>query len=872
MGTSVLWLGEVGAGDGHLVGGKAANLGELLRNGFPVPNGFVVSADVYSRFYQGLGLQANLARDTSAAEIAQECAAIRSRIEGGELARELAEAILGAHTTLVAGHERKILCAVRSSATAEDLGAASFAGQHGTYYYVDRENLLTKVKQCWASLWSPEAASYRATHGIDDASVSMAVVVQEMIPSEISGVAFTANPVTGARDEVVIESSWGMGAAIVDGRVTPDHYVVARDGLKLRDKRIAEKRLMVSAHLEPGQHARLQEVPNEMRLKEALPPGMIDTIVEWSLKSEAHFGKPQDVEWAVCEGRFYMLQSRPVTVMGREEIGAGVSGKHVLFKPMFENFTDPLTPLTQDLVEVYQVPSMRFIRGWLYMDIEHLRRLLPFKVSDQDLAERIYSISKEPPHWPLSLVKLPASLFAGLMFYLTSAVLFARTNSLPDDALESYRSTCRMMAQDQAVSAEDTWPRLWMLPRLFASVANLPLLLNLASFRFALWMDILRRLVRHWAPDIRSDAETLLASGTTGVLSVEMGRGIWALAQEARRSARVREIFLKQRPEQTLAALKQEPEARIFLDRLDQFLAINGHRGIKEFELRSVRWEENPSVVLGMVRNYVLVEAEPVVHEKKAAEARTELLRELQSTLMKLPFEAAFGFRLRMIRHAAERVRYFMKLRENTRFYHIMGPGTVRKKVLKIEAELMRDGKLKCKDDIFYLRFPEIAALQSGALKWLDVEDRVRERRIEHIRLSKMSPPKTIGIELRSQSTAPDIAVDATQLRGQPASPGCFEGIARVILDPSIDATLEPGEILIAPYTDPAWTPLFLTAGAAVVEVGSYLSHAGTVAREFGMPCVVDVPDATMRIHTGDRIAVDGERGTVRILAGGAAT
>ena len=178
MSADVLWLGEVGAADGQLVGGKAANLGELLRKSFPVPNGFVVSAGAYSRFYRGLGLQANLARDASAAAIAQECAAIRGTIEGADLTPELADAILGAHATLVAGHARKVLCAVRSSATAEDLGAASFAGQHGTYYYVDGENLLTKVKQCWASLWSPEAASYRATHGIDDASVSMAVVVQ----------------------------------------------------------------------------------------------------------------------------------------------------------------------------------------------------------------------------------------------------------------------------------------------------------------------------------------------------------------------------------------------------------------------------------------------------------------------------------------------------------------------------------------------------------------------------------------------------------------------------------------------------------------------------------------------------------------------
>jgi len=179
----------------------------------------------------------------------------------------------------------------------------------------------------------------------------------------------------------------------------------------------------------------------------------------------------------------------------------------------------------------------------------------------------------------------------------------------------------------------------------------------------------------------------------------------------------------------------------------------------------------------------------------------------------------------------------------------------------------MRQGKLKCKDDVFFLRVNELSALQSGKLQWLDVEDRIRERRIEHIRLCKMGPPKTIGIELPEKYAPAAQHEGAMQLQGQPASPGAYEGLARVILDPSIDVELAPGEVLVAPYTDPAWTPLFLTAGAAVVEVGSYLSHAGTVAREFGMPCVVDVAEATQRIRTGDRIAVDGNLGSVRILA-----
>ena len=867
MKALVLSLDEVGVGDSGRVGGKGANLGELLRNGFPVPPGFVVCAGAYARFLETLDLGTALRELISAPpdEIVQRCTVIRDRLENEEFSKELSDLTLAAHSRLLENRGRPIVCAVRSSATAEDLGAASFAGQHGTYYYVDKAQLLQKVRQCWGSLWSPEAVSYRATHGIDHASVSMAVVVQEMVASEVSGVSFTANPVSGLRDEVIIESSWGMGAAIVDGRVTPDNYVLERADLRVRSQRVADKRLMVAAQIEAGQKARLEEVPNAMRRRESLTPALLRTVAEWSLKCESHFGKPQDVEWAICDGSFYLLQSRPITVMGREDIGRDVKGKYVLFKPLVENFTDPFTPLSEDLM--IWPPGMRSIHGWVYVDVEALQRLLPFKVSAQALAEHAYSIDKDAPAWKLSIAKLPALLVKGLLFLLVNAVLFLRTRALPDGALDSYRALCAKVDTDACMSPADAMIRLVLLPQLGDAVGHMPLMVNLSSLRFMSRMRILGRLVRRWAPDVRADAETILGSGSEGVLSAEMGRGIWALAHEAKRNARVRAILLAQAPERALAELRQASEAREFLRNLDAFLATNGHRAIKEFELRSPRWEENPAVVLGMVRNYLLIESGPSLHEQKAAEARAALIAELRARLQALPLERAFGLRLRLILFFAEQVRYFLKLRENSRFYYIMGFGVVRKKVLRIESELLRLGKLKCKDDIFFLRANELIGLQAGRLQWLDVEDRIRERRIEHIRLCKMGPPKAIGIELE-QKYAPAMQHEgAMQLQGQPASPGAFEGIARVILDPTIDVELKPGEVLVAPYTDPAWTPLFLTAGAAVVEVGSYLSHAGTVAREFGMPCVVDVAEATQKIRSGDRIAVDGNSGNVRILA-----
>jgi pyruvate,water dikinase len=369
-------------------------------------------------------------------------------------------------------------------------------------------------------------------------------------------------------------------------------------------------------------------------------------------------------------------------------------------------------------------------------------------------------------------------------------------------------------------------------------------------------------MLRRWAPDARPDAVALLCSGAQGVLSAQMGRDIRALAQEARQVLTVAETLVRHEPEEALARLRQDPAAREFLARLDGFLAIHGHRAIREFEMRSARWDENPAPVIGMIRNHLMSAADAAAPEEKAARARDELEAQIRRSVG--------GVRWRLVRLARDRAREYLKLRENSRFYHIMGIGVVRRKILAIEAELLRSGRLKCKEDVFYLYWREVVALRQGRLEWRDVDARIRERRMEHVRLTRMSPPRTVGIERRTEPQAGD-AAGGEELRGQAASPGRCEGIARVILDPSADLALRSGEILVAPYTDPAWTPLFLTAGAAVVEVGSYLSHAGTVAREFGMPCVVDVPDCTRRIRTGDRVDVDGDRGVVRILAVAAA-
>jgi phosphohistidine swiveling domain-containing protein len=868
MAGTVLRLEDVRASDTALAGGKGANLGELAAKGFPIPPGFVVSADASRAFFASLELQGEIANleGSSTEDLARRCASLQRRIVESAVPPPLADAIRQAHSLLVRGRD-DVCCAVRSSATAEDLAGASFAGQHGTYYYVEAERLLEMIRRCWASLWSPEATSYRSTRGISHASVSMAVVVQEMVRSQVSGVAFTANPVSGDLGEIVIESSWGMGAAIVDGRVTPDRYVVGRDGLRFRERRIAEKRFMVPARLTAGSDQRLIPVPEAMRRLETLRPDQVATVAGWSLRCEELFGAPQDVEWAITGDRFHLLQSRPITTLRREPIAQGLTGQYVLFKSLAENFTDPLTPLTADMMVASIPVGFRLIGGRIYSDLRFIRPLVPFDMSDAELADVLYLTAANRPPLRLSLRRIPSAGLAALLFYLTFAVVFARTRGMPDDFMDGYRDLCRRVEGDTALGPLEGFRRLFLVPAFLDPIGRMALFVNLASLRFAPWTSALKMMLRSWAPAAGADAVALLCSGTDGVLSAEMGRAVAALARDAKGSSKVAELLLQHPPEEALVRLREEPAAREFVERLDGFLAVHGHRAIREFELSSARWEDNPAQVLGMVRNYLLSESDPLAHAEKAARARSLLEAEIRGRLAARPLERSLRLRWRLIELAAGRARYYFKLRENSRFYHIMAVGTVRKKVLRVEKELLAQGRLRCRDDIFFLRFREIEALQEGGLGWLDVEDRVRERRMEHVRLAKMTPPRTFGIERLPPAAAEPGGGD--RLQGQCASPGRFEGVARVILDPSVDAALLPGEVLVAPYTDPAWTPLFLTAGAAVVEVGSYLSHAGTVAREYGMPCVVDVADCTRRIPTGARVEVDGDRGTVRILAGG---
>ena len=854
---AILWLEEVDRTSTPLAGGKGANLGEMKRRGLPVPGGFVLSAESYRRALEGAPIQqlirARLAQVnwSAHASVERACEEIRRAVLA--LPMEAEEALIAAHTRLMARHPGWQWVAVRSSGTAEDLQQASFAGQHGTYYYVGRDQLARQVRNCWASLWSPQALLYRHAHQIDHLEASMAVVVQLLVPAEVSGVTFTVNPVTGHAEEMVIEASWGLGAAIVDGKVTPDRFVVEKGSRAVKQRRLAEKQFMVPPPDGQVPDHRLIHVPWSKRLVWTLDDRRLRTVSDEAVRVEQVYGKPQDIEWAFAADGFYLLQARPITTLAAVQDRKPPEGTVWLqVKPIIENFTDPISPMMQSLVD--RIPPLcwgfKFHYGRLYGNLNLLRKL--FYQSDATWEELARALDLNPTdtrpkakasRWKL-LLWSPLLLLQGVV---TSVPLLWLWHA-PDDAFDSVRQRVKAIEQDPKVGPEQTRRSLVVVPRL-----DSPVLGNWISAVASMVLHgLLHQVLRRWAPQVSPAALALATTSEKGVLSAETGKRIGELAREAYSSDEVRKMLLDTPETEIETRLETIASGREFKRKVDEFLAFCGHRGFKEIDLKNKRWVEEPAAVYGMIRNHLSQPLDLEAREQRNARAHAEAHAEVMRYL-----EGRF-FRQRVVRWLIERTAYFSKLRENTRFYWVMALFAIRRKLLALEREWRNKGWLKCEDDIFFLRLEELRRVRSGRLRGEELELLIATRRRQYATDMKLTPPQLLGFE-------PEAASGGKTLQGSCASPGQHVGRARVILNPAVNCRLEHGEVLVAPYTDPAWTPLFLQAGAVVVEVGSFLSHAGTVAREYGLPAVVDVRDCTSLIRDGQTVSVDADHGLVTL-------
>ncbi len=877
-------------------GGKGANLARLVRAGFPVPQGFIVTTQAYRQFVQANGLadwiqeQVQRADPEDPQTLEAVSQAIRRRFLDGAMPEPIRQALLERYQAMGCPP-----VAVRSSATAEDLPDLSFAGQQDTYLNVmGEEALVQAVIRCWSSLWTARAIGYRARNHLDQADVSLAVVVQEMVQSQVSGVLFTANPLNGRRTEAVIDATFGLGEALVAGLVEPDHYVVRKRDGQILEKKLGAKSLVIRSA--PKGDTVTEKVAAQDR--QALPDPAIRDLVALGNRVETLFGSPQDIEWAWVDGRLYLLQSRPITSLYPLPPGLAPEPLRVFFSfGAVQGILAPLTPLGQETIKAFfaggaslfgyhftprSQPVLFSAGERLWADITPPlrnglgRRLVARALagiepgSSQTLA-RLLQDPRLAPTRALPSGKILRRILGFVLPRLREVAWALRRPERAQIRAQSFGAAAIREFQERSNQATTLIQRVTLHEYLgqIAFPAVLPIFLApvLAGYLPLLALNRLARDLAKADPEIGPHTVLTLTRGLPNNVTTEMDLALWETAQAIRQDRQSLAHFLERPPEElaTEAVAKKLPRAAQAA--LDRFLDRYGMRGVGEIDIGRPRWWEDPLPVIQTLRSYLGIQDEAmapgVVFRRGEAEARAAQ-RKLVAAARQRPLGRLKAW---FVAWATRRIRALAGLRESPKFTIINLMGISRRNLLASGEELVRAGVLARRDDLFFLTLPELHALGMGAPgRWQELVAQRRESVRREERRRQIPRILLSDGEAFYQGMVAEAGGESAQvLVGSPVSPGVAEGIARVVFEPH-QAKLSPGEILVCPGTDPAWTPLFLAAAGLVMEVGGMMTHGAVVAREYGIPAVVGVDRATQRIKTGQRIRVDGSTGTIWLL------
>ena len=818
-----------------VAGGKGAHLGELSRiEGIRVPPGFCVTTDAFRRIMADapsiddpLDRLSRLSPDDREA-IRALSAEIRRVVEAIAIPGDLWAAI-------TAGLDEHAAYAVRSSATAEDLPTASFAGQHDTYLNVaGPARVLQHVSRCWASLFTERAVTYRLRNGFDQRKVHMAVVVQQMAFPHASGVLFTADPVTSNRRVASVEAGFGLGEALVSGLVNPDRYT-------LRDDEIVAKRLAVQPALTDAQVVRL---------------------VQLGRRIEAHFGCPQDIEWCLVDDDFQFVQSRAITTLF--PIPVADDGEHHVYVSVGHQqmMTDAMKPLGLSVHQLVALPKMHEAGGRLFVDVagrlaspatragtvEALGKSDPL-IGDalQTILDRgfIPSLPEERPGGPP-----PGAAPAPIATDPAIAAELIERNQASIATLEREIQTRSRAALFDFILADiQELKRMLFEPRSTQVI--------MAAMEATWWLN---DQLEAWLGE-KNAADTLTQS-VPGNVTSEMGLALLDVADAIR-------------PYPEVVAFLEHVEDEDFLDELPRltgghearaailaYLDKYGMRCVGEIDITRPRWSERPStlmpLLLGNVKSF-----EPGAGRRRFEQGRQEAMAKEQELLERLRPLPEGARKAEETKRMIDRVRTFSGYREYPK-YGIVNRYFIYKQALLKEADrLVEAGVLHDREDSFYLTFQELA----GVVRRRAADGALIARREQAFRSHQaLTPPRVLTSEGEVVAAAyrrDDVPPGA--LVGLPVSAGTVEGRARVILDMA-QAELEPGDILVTAYTDPSWSPLFVAIDGLVTEVGGLMTHGAVIAREYGLPAVVGVEHATRLIRDGQRIRLNGTDGYVETL------
>jgi phosphoenolpyruvate synthase/pyruvate phosphate dikinase len=863
-GCQVLDLQEIDHTQVAVVGGKGAHLGELLRiEGIRVPAGFCVTTAAFQRIsadapaIDDLLDRLSLLSPDDREAIRTLSAEIRRTLEGTAIPDDLAAAITGALTRL----GERAAYAVRSSATAEDLPTASFAGQQDTYLnVVGQAAILQHISRCWASLFTERAVTYRIRNGFDHRKEGlMAVVVQQMVFPQAAGILFTADPVTSNRKVAVVEAVLGLGEALVSGLVNPDVYRV-RNGAILTST-IAAKAVAIRAS--PGGGTEQREIDPPQRVQPALTEAQTIRLVDIARTIEAHLGRPQDIEWCLDGDEFQIVQSRPITTLFPIPAATG-GGNHVYLSVGHQQMmTDPMKPLGLSLFQLTARPPMHEAGGRLFVDVttalaSPASRAALLEMIGQgdplfrDALEGVLDRDDFPLLPPAGGQEPPPALSPPAPIETDRAIVteLIQLNRASVAALErDIRGRCGTELLDFIRSDIQEMKRI-----LFDPCSHQVFMTAMEATH---WLN---QHLETWLGE-KNVADTLTKSVPDNVTS-EMGLALLDVADVVRPHRQVVD-FLQATTDDgfldRMGELEGGPESR---DAILAYLDSYGMRCVGEIDISRPRWSERPTTLLpallGNVRNFGPGAGRHLFEKGRQEAAAKE--KEVLDRLRRLPDGDA---RARETKAMIDRVRTFIGYREYPK-YGIVRRYLVYKQALLAEAgRLVEAGVLREREDVFSLTFQEF----EDAVRTGDVDHRLIAERKEAFTLNHtLTPPRVLTSDGEALSGAyRRHGAPAGALVGLPVSSGTVEGRARVVLDMA-HADLQPGDILVTAFTDPSWTPLFVTITGLVTEVGGLMTHGAVIAREYGLPAVVGVEHATRMIRDGQRIRVHGTDGYVEIL------
>jgi pyruvate,water dikinase len=868
------------------VGGKGANLGEMIHAGFPVPSGFCLTTLAFQQFIADCpdsdGLYALLDTLTTNDVVAIRSIGqhVRQMLLDIPMPTTIAEAAKISWQEIGSDHAY----AVRSSATAEDLPDASFAGQQDTYLNVRGEaNLLDAIRCCWVSLFTDRAILYRRQKNFSHREVQLSVVVQKMIMSETSGILFTADPLTGHRHTLTIDASFGLGEALVSGLVSPDVYRVDKRTRTILDRQIADKQVAIFPKTDGG--TRQETLSAAQREQTVLTDTQILALADMGCKIEAHYSLPQDIEWAIADGQIYLLQSRPITSLYPiDGLGSPNDSLHIFFSLGHQqSMTRAMAPLSISSIQVlmpightenaFDNAYIRKSGGRMFADItlplRHpvLRRAMLGLLSQLDALapEAVRQVIQQPEFQRPHGLHLSLSLFKGL-FMILHRVLSAlwrlnltgfadRTNTLMDDFIADV--TRRLGAQppgkEQLQTVMDTLPEIFpfflnWVPETGAGIAA---------------TRMLTRLAQRWLSPDELEALTL---GIPGNVVNEMNLAIGDLADAARRSPQLVESFghLGADAHHWLMQAEKLEGSTPFMAAWGDFLSHYGARGPSEIDIYMPRWYEDPLPVLRVIVEFLgREEGRHRTHQQALVQRRDASMQKLLNTAGRGPLGRLRNRILKRLYHVMTEVG---GMREHHKLLAVRMLAIV-KEILKGTAiQLVAAKKLAQSDDLWFLTWRDLISIWDDDGAGADWGTIISQRRADLERYQKLTPPLIVT----SDGEAPAVHYhvdDAPEgaLLGNPVAPGMVEGIVHVIRDPQRE-TLAPDEILVAEFTDPGWTPLFINASGLILEVGGALTHGAVVAREYGIPAIVGVREATTKLQTGQRVRLDGNRGIIEML------